>query len=151
MDIRKLVSETFTDRSKIDSSKGSPSESTSSSKSTNSVENGIRSDKVSISQSFSADTVEHANRVFSKLNSESLDKVRQIKRQIENGEYDVDAALSKITSRIASDVFALDAVLTSASATAESPKVDTKQLLSNLDDSMYRTIAEKLLADIRKI
>lgn len=150
MDIRKLVSETFSDRNKIDSSKGKSSDIGSTSKSSSS-ETGIRSDQVSISQSFSADTVDHANRVFSKLNSESLDKVRQIKRQIENGEYDVDAALSKITSRIATDVFALDATLTSASASPESRKVDTKQLLSNLDDSMYRTIAEKLLADIQKI
>lgn len=152
MDIRKLINESYVDKrnvNKADKSQTAPD--SGETKGTEGKGTNLNVDKISISSTLAADGMDQARQAYKSLSSAQLDRVKQIKKQIERGEYDVNAALDKVTQRLASDLKGLEAAYLSGGASIETRNIDTKELLNRLDESIYQQVAQRLFSDLKNL
>jgi anti-sigma28 factor (negative regulator of flagellin synthesis) len=144
MDIRKLNTDGFIDRKKIDRFTRTDA-ATPASSSAQDAESSQGSDSVDIT-GLSAGEVTFARQAYKNLNQQSLEKVKLIRQQILSGQYDIQGALDKATRRIVSDVKSLDVVELSG---LEAPAKNTP--LVKLTEEALDTISRKVLRDISNL
>ncbi len=143
MDIRKLTGDAFVDRKKVDrfsrSGETSPSVDVREGESASTA----AGDKIDLS-GINAGELAMVQQSYRNLNQQSLDRVRFIRQQIQNGEYNVQEALDKATGKILNDVKSVDVM----SFGQTDAVLRTKPTLDKLTDEALTEISRKILRDL---
>lgn len=144
MDIRQLTGDGFIDRKKIDrlnrntdSASSAPKESDSS---------GTATDLLDLS-GIDASELNVVNQAFANLSQQSLDRVKKLRQQIQNGEYNVQEALDKAAGKILADVKSVQTVSISRLKEVAASKAS----LEKLSDEVLNVISRKILKDLANL
>lgn len=112
----------------------------------------IQSDELSISKSANEGEINFALAEYQKLQKQSVESLREIKQNIDNGVYDQEKIQSQVSDRIKGEISAVEALehqgQTQKSNTELTPEL--KDRLLN-DESVLNQISEKLIDDLSRL
>jgi anti-sigma28 factor (negative regulator of flagellin synthesis) len=144
MDIRKLTTDGFIDRKKVERfGRTTDPAAVSESRETGDATSG--SDSVDIS-GMNAGEVAFAQQAYRNLSQQSLEKVKLIRQQILSGQYNVQEALDKATQKIASDVKNLEVI-----SLGTDEKAPVASPLPRLTEETLLEVSRKVLRDLSNL
>ncbi len=112
----------------------------------------IQSDELSISKSANEGELKFALAEYQKLQKQSVESLREIKQNIDNGVYEQDKIQSQVSDRIQGEISAVEAIEhqgeTQKTNTELTPEL--KDRLLN-DESVLDQISQKLIDDLSRL